>query len=454
MARSLTAGAFYYPIELLASTVGRPDPADRCGRSQTVPYAGLTVAIALALVITPTALAGEPAPSERTDQGAVPEETALPTVTVLGRKDKAATEGTGSYTTQESSAATRMPLSLRETPQALTVITRQRLDDQHLDSVQAALESTSGIATYQSDSERTSFYSRGFLVNNIQYDGIPTVVGSTVNGSGIGSVDTAFYDRVEVVRGASGLLTGTGNPSAAINLVRKRPSRDFSAAASLGGGSWETYRGVGDISTPLTADGRIRARLVGTYQRGDSYLDGYRPRRKSLYGVIEADLTADTTFRMGYEYQSITPKGSTWGGLPLWFSDGTQAEYARSKNYAQEWSYWNNTFKTAFAEIEHQFGNGWKFQATANQYRTEHAAELLGLIGRPDRATGLGFFPNGAYPVALASEGAAGRTPSMPWPVAPSNCLADSTIWSSARPALGARQIRRTSHHSMQASRP
>lgn len=401
----LTADAFHCQIEQLASTVGRSYPADSCRRSRPVPYAHLTVAIARALVITPAALAGEPAPSEPADQEVVPEGTALPTVTVLGRKDKAATEGTGSYTTQESSAATRMPLSLRETPQALTVITRQRLDDQHLDSVQAALESTSGIATYQSDSERISFYSRGFLVNNVQYDGIPTVVGSTVNGSGIGSVDTAFYDRLEVVRGASGLLTGTGNPSAAINLVRKRPFRDFSAAASLGGGSWETYRGVGDISTPLTADGRIRARLVGTYQRGDSYLDGYRPHRKSLYGVIEADLTADTIFRVGYEYQDITPKGSTWGGLPLWFSDGTQAEYARSKSYAQDWSYWNNRFKTAFAEIEHLFGNGWKFQATANQYRTEHAAELLGLIGRPDRATGLGFFPNGAYPVALASEG-------------------------------------------------
>lgn len=401
----LTAAALHCRINVHTGVVGHSDLRDRCRRSGGTSYAGLTVAIALALLVAQTASAGQPVPSDRADQRTVPEETALPTVTVLGHKDKAATEGTGSYTTQESSAATRIALSLKETPQALTVLTRQRLDDQQLDSVQAALESASGIATYQSDSERTSFYSRGFLINNIQYNGIPTVVGSTVNGSGIGALDTAFYDRVEVVRGASGLLTGTGNPSAAINLVRKRPTRDFSASASLGTGSWETYRGVGDISTPLTADGRIRSRLVGTYQDGHSYLDGYRPQRKSLYGVIEADLTADTTFRLGYEYQDITPKGSTWGGMPLWFSDGTQAEYARSKNYAQDWSYWDNTLKTAFAEIEHFFGNGWKLQATANQYRTDHAAELLGLIGRPDRATGLGVFPNGAYPVALASEG-------------------------------------------------
>ncbi|GGE52145.1 TonB-dependent receptor [Halopseudomonas oceani] len=329
----------------------------------------------------------------------------MPAIAVTGQSDRATTEDTGSYTTGETAAATHLPLSLRETPQAVTVITRQRMDDQQLNSVQEVLENTTGVESYQSDSERTSFYSRGFLINNIQYDGIPTVVGNIVNGSGIGSLDTAFYDRVEVVRGGSGLLTGTGNPSAAINLVRKRPTRDFSAAASLGAGSWDNYRSMGDISTPLTDDGRIRARLVGTYQDGHSYLDGYKPKRQSFYGIIEADLTSDTTVSLGYEYQDITPKGSTWGGLPLWFSDGTQAEYSRSKNYAQDWSYWDNTLKTAFAEIEHRFANGWALRAVANQYRTEYDAELLGLVGRPDRATGLGTYPNGAYPVALASEG-------------------------------------------------
>ncbi|MEV4777980.1 TonB-dependent siderophore receptor [Burkholderia sp. LMU1-1-1.1] len=338
-------------------------------------------------------------------EGTSQEEIALPAITVTGRMEPATTEGTNSYTTGQTAAATHLPLSLRETPQSVTVITRQRMDDQQLNSVQGVLDNTTGVSSYQSDSDRTSFYSRGFMINNVQYDGIPTVVGDIVNGSGIGSLDTAFYDRVEVVRGGSGLLTGTGNPSAAINLVRKRPSREFSAAAALGAGSWDTYRGMGDISTPLTEDGRIRARMVATYQDGHSYIDGYRPQRKGFYGIIEVDLTPDTTFSLGDDYQDITPKGSTWGGLPLWFSDGTQAEYARSKNYAQDWSHWNNTLKTAFAGIEHRFGNGWNLRGVANQYRTEYDAELLGLIGRPDRATGLGTFPNGAYPVALAFEG-------------------------------------------------
>ena len=371
------------------------------------PRSVLGPAVAAAIFVSAQgACAAEPAqPQGDTEAKTAQQETTLPAVTVTGRVDKLTTEGTGSYTTGETAAATGLPMSLQETPQSVTVITRQRMNDQQLNSVQGVLENTTGVAAYQSDSERTSFYSRGFLINDVQYDGIPTVVGNIVNGSGIGSLDTAFYDRVEVVRGASGLLTATGNPSAAINLVRKRPTREFSASASLGAGSWDTHREMADVSTPLTEDGRIRARMVGTYQDGHSYIDNYKPQRKSFYGIVEADLTPDTTVSLGYDYQDITPKGSTWGGLPLWFSDGTQAKYPRSKNYAQDWSHWNNTLKTAFAQIEHRFDNGWKLRAVANQYRTEYDAELLGLIGRPDRATGLGSYPYGAYPVALAAEG-------------------------------------------------
>jgi len=398
------AGQFQWQISLRilhAVNLGRNGPCRSAPRSVLGP------AVAAAIFVSAQgASAAEPAQLQNEVAGKTSqEETSLPAITVTGRVDSATTEGTGSYTTGETAAAMHLPLSLQETPQAVTVITRQRMDDQQLNSVQGVLDSTTGVSSYQSDSERTSFYSRGFLINNVQYDGIPAAVGDIVSGSGIGSLDTAFYDRVEVVRGASGLLTGTGNPSAAINLVRKRPTRDFSAAASLGAGSWDTQRGMGDISTPLTEDGRIRARVVGTYQDGHSYIDGYKPERKSFYGIIEADLTPHTTVRLGYDYQDITPKGSTWGGLPLWFSDGTQAAYPRSKNYAQDWSHWNNTLKTGFAEIEHRFDSGWKLRAVANQYRTESDAELLGLVGRPDRATGLGSYPYGAYPVALASEG-------------------------------------------------
>lgn len=382
-----------------------PDrPYRRVTRSKPGTILGSAVAAAM-IISTQSAFAAGSSPVPPQPATASQSETPLPAVTITAPSDRASTEGTGSYISGETTTATHLQLSPLESPQSMTVITRQRMDDQLLNSVQGVLDNTTGITSYQSDSERTSFYSRGFLINNVQYDGIPTVVGSTVNGSGISALDTAFYDRVEVVRGGSGLLTGTGNPSAAINLVRKRPTQDFSASASLSAGSWDTHRGMADISTPLTEDGRIRARMVASYQNGHSYIDGYKPEKKAFYGIVEADLTSGTKLSLGYDYQDLRSTGSTWGGLPLWFSDGTQVNYSPSKSYAQDWSHWNNTLKTAFVEVDHRFDNGWKLRAIANQYRTEYNAELLGLVGRPDRTTGLGFYPYGAYPVALSSTG-------------------------------------------------
>lgn len=398
MNASSITGKYRSSLALCADSVVCPPLA---GHLKTAPCSALGSAIAAALLLsTPGAFAAETAQPQNKGADSSQEEVALPAISVTGQMNNAITEGTGSYTTGETAAATRLPMTLKETPQAVTVITRQRMDDQQLNTVQSVLENTNGVTARQADSERTSFYSRGLLINNVQYDGIPTVIGNTVNGSGISALDTAFYDRVEVVRGGSALLSGTGNPSAAINLVRKRPTPEFAASASLGAGSWDTHRGMGDVSTPLTEDGRIRARLVGTYQDGNSYLDGYKPERKAFYGIVEADLTTDTTVSLGYDYQDMTPKGATWGGLPLWYSNGSQIDYSRSKSYGQDWSQFDNTLKTAFAEVEHRFDNGWTLKGVFNQYRTETEAELVSLGGRPDPATGLG-----AFPFALASEG-------------------------------------------------
>ena len=198
----------------------------------------------------------------------------------------------------------------------MTVLTRQRMDDQQLTSVQSALEATTGITSRTLDSERVDFFSRGFSIDSFQFDGVPTIF---VDGASF--LDTAFYDRIEVVRGATGLLTGAGNPGASVNLVRKRPSYSFQAQASVSAGSWDNYRGMMDVSTPLTDDGRVRARVVGSYQDRHSWLDRYQQKKQALYAVIEADLTDNTTLSVGYDAQIIKPTGTTWGGVPRWYSD-------------------------------------------------------------------------------------------------------------------------------------
>ena len=136
------------------------------------------------------------------------------------------TEGSERYGTTATNPATRMVLSPRETPQSVSVITRQQMDDFNLDSVAEVMQRTPGVTVKSQDTERQQLFARGFEITNFLYDGMPSTRIDTL-GKQAALSDTFIYDRIEVLRGASGLLNGIGNPSATVNLVRKKPTRDF-----------------------------------------------------------------------------------------------------------------------------------------------------------------------------------------------------------------------------------
>lgn len=197
------------------------------------------------------------------------------------------TEGTDEYGVRSQSTATRMPLSQRETPQSVSVVTRAQIEDFQLNDVNALLTTVPGINVQAQETDRIYYSARGFDITTFQIDGIGLPFAFEVQ---TGTIDTAIYDRVEVVKGAPGLLSPTGNPSAVINFIRKRPTTDFHASASAQYGSFDNIRLDGDVSVPLTADGHVRARAVGALLDTDSYLDRYHLRRWTAYGVVEADL--------------------------------------------------------------------------------------------------------------------------------------------------------------------
>jgi outer membrane receptor for ferric coprogen and ferric-rhodotorulic acid len=293
-----------------------------------------------------------------------------------------------SYTVEQTAAATRLALTPQQTPQSVSIVTAQRIEDQHLTSVRDVLDNVTGVSSNAYDTERVLFYARGFLVENMAYDGVPVAPGLNA-GSADASLDTAIYERIEVLRGASGLLTGAGSPSATINFVRKRAdSRSLQAGASLSAGSWNTLRGTADVAAPLAADGSVRGRLVGVYEQGDSYLDRYSKKKTVLYGVVDADLGTATTLSVGYDYQKNRPKGVTWGTYPVFYDDGSFLQWPRGFSSAADWTYWNTTTATAFADLKHQFGNGWLLRALASHRATDGDMALFYVYGFPNRSTG------------------------------------------------------------------
>lgn len=305
----------------------------------------------------------------------------------------ATTEDTHSYTTGQTSSATGLPLSIRETPQSVTVITRQQMDDRGVQSVGDALRNTPGISTQKYDSDRTEFSARGFAITNFQYDGVNQPYDGVYGENPNNSDDSASLDRIEVIKGATGLMTGSGDPSATVNLIRKKPTKDFKASISGTVGSWDAYRSVGDISGSLNESGSVRGRFVGSYSDKNSYQDHYSQKKDLYYGILEADLTPDTLLTFGLDKSSATPRGSSWTGNPTYFSDGGRTDFPRHFNPAADWSRRDFDETTYFASLEQALANDWKLKVSVDQKTTDHDTQLASASGgNPDRTTGEGMF--------------------------------------------------------------
>ncbi|MBK5511566.1 TonB-dependent siderophore receptor [Pseudomonas sp. TH15] len=305
----------------------------------------------------------------------------------------ATTEDTHAYTTGTMSSATGLPLSIRETPQSVTVITRQQMDDRGVQSVGDALRNTPGISSQKYDSDRTEFSARGLAITNFQYDGINIPYDGVYGENPNNGDDAASIDRVEIIKGATGLMTGNGDPSATVNLIRKKPTKEFKASISGTVGSWDAYRTVGDVSGSLTDSGNVRGRFVGAYSDKNSYLDHYSQKKDLFYGILEADLADDTLLTFGIDKSSTTPRGTSWTGNPVYFADGGRTDFPRHFNSGADWSRRDFDNITYFASLEQALANDWKFKVSVDQKTTDHDTRLASASGgNPNRATGEGMF--------------------------------------------------------------
>lgn len=300
------------------------------------------------------------------------------------------TEGTGSYTTGTTRSATRLALSPRETPQSISVITRQQMDDQNLTSLSDVLSKTPGVTVSGFDSSRATFSARGFEIDNFQIDGIPAAFRF---GNGIDQADMVIYDRVEVLRGSNGLLSGFGSPSATVNLVRKRPTRELSGYASTSAGSWDTYRGEFDIGGALTSEGNVRGRFVSAYEDRQSFMDHLSEKKQVFYGILETDITDDLLLSAGLSRQTNRPEGSSWGdSTPVYDSNGDEFALPRSFNPGTRWSQWDNTTDNAFVTLEQRLANDWVVKGSIAHTRTDSPITLGSAgSGNPNPVDGSGM---------------------------------------------------------------
>ncbi|EMP0251463.1 ferric-rhodotorulic acid/ferric-coprogen receptor FhuE [Klebsiella michiganensis] len=319
------------------------------------------------------------------------------TIIVEGSADSASETQEQDYSVRTTSAGTKMEMAQRDIPQSVSIITEQRMRDQQLQTLGDVMDHTMGISSSQADSDRTSYYSRGFEIDNYMVDGIPTWFESRWN-LGDALSDMALFERVEVVRGANGLLTGTGNPAASVNMIRKHAtSREFKGNVSAEYGSWNKQRYVADMQSPLTDDGSVRARIIAGYQNNDSWLDRYNSEKTFFSGILDADLGTSSALSAGYEYQRIDVNSPTWGGLPRWNTDGSKNHYDRAHSTAPDWAYNDKEINKVFVTLKQRFADTWQATLNATHSEITFDSKMMYVDAYVNKATGMLVGPYSSY---------------------------------------------------------
>lgn len=284
-------------------------------------------------------------------------------------------------------STTRLEMSARETPQSISTIDQDRIEFENYFSVDDALRNVTGVHVSFYDTERPLYFARGFQITDFQIDGMPSYSGSTSQ-----EFDAALYDQITVVRGANSLISGAGIPSATVDLQRKKPGKELGATLSASVGSWDLYRGVIDANVPLNESGSVRARFVGVGQTENSFLDRYSDKTTAALASFEADVTPTTTLGFGFQTQKNDPESPTWGTIPRFAADGSEADLPRSINFAADWTYWSRQSDTVFFTLDQHFGEDWNFRAAYNRTTGDYRRLAVYANGNPDTTTGSGLF--------------------------------------------------------------
>ncbi|MFK0960898.1 Fe(3+)-pyochelin receptor FptA [Pseudomonas aeruginosa] len=310
-------------------------------------------------------------------------ETELPDMVISGESTSA---------TQPPGVTTlgKVPLKPRELPQSASVIDHERLEQQNLFSLDEAMQQATGVTVQPFQLLTTAYYVRGFKVDSFELDGVPALLGNTASSP----QDMAIYERVEILRGSNGLLHGTGNPAATVNLVRKRPQREFAASTTLSAGRWDRYRAEVDVGGPLSASGNVRGRAVAAYEDRDYFYDVADQGTRLLYGVTEFDLSPDTLLTVGAQYQHIDSI-TNMVGVPM-AKDGSNLGLSRDTYLNVDWDRFKWDTYRAFGSLEQQLGGGWKGKVSAEYQEADSRLRYAGSFGAIDPQTGDGGQLTGA----------------------------------------------------------
>lgn len=208
--------------------------------------------------------------------------------------------------TQET--ATKMRLSIRETPQAISVVTADSIEQRQARDITSAIELLAGVVPSASSTIGGPFAGRGleqsegFSVRgqDLKPDRDVRVDGFMMAAS---KFDVALFDSIEVLKGPASTLYGQGSLGGLINFVRKKPQAERAANVELQAGSWDTYRAAADVTGAFDENARVAGRLIAVYDDADSFIEGVWTRSNVLAPSLDWQIGDRTRALIEFLYQ-------------------------------------------------------------------------------------------------------------------------------------------------------
>jgi len=284
-------------------------------------------------------LAGLQAYSPSTSaQESIEDPKALDEITVIGERQ--------AYQVQSTSTATKTDTPLRDVPQSITVITEKLIDDQAMQSMSDVVRYVPGVQMAQGEGHRDAPILRGntstadFFVNgmrdDVQY-----------------FRDLYNVERVEVLKGPSGMIFGRGGSGGLINRVTKQADWSDTRELNLTLGSWENRRLTGDYNQAL--GDRAAFRITGLYEDSESYRDYDQVERWAVNPTMSFWAGEATSLTFGYEHfedeRTVDRGVPSYLGKPLPTDESTF--FGQPDN-----SYADTQVDALTASVTHLFGNG------------------------------------------------------------------------------------------------
>jgi iron complex outermembrane receptor protein len=269
------------------------------------------------------------------------------------------------YVATRSATGTKTDTPIIETPQSISVITRDRLDDQGASSLAEALRYTPGVQgeTFGFNPRATSLRLRGFLglANALYLDGLPlrtlTTTGEAYDPEPYG------MERIEVLRGPASVLYGQGSPGGLINMVTKRPTQQTFREVTLEGGNFNRKEARFDMSGAAPENASLLFRLTGLLRDSDSQVDFARNDRKYIAPALTWQPSANTRLTLLTHYQQESTGDFQWVPASGSLTPTPNGKIPRSRNFGEpNFDHHDRSQYGVGYAFEHRTDNDWTFR--------------------------------------------------------------------------------------------